>query len=143
MSDVIRMASHAHHYLVIFDKHTRERLYLGRTKRLATTGQRIVLYSRDHGCTRPGCPAPAYHSEAHHAARDFAKGGKTNVTDEGLACAPDNRLVKDDGWITRIRSDGRVEWIPPPLLDTGQDRINHYHHPEELLRPRDEDPPAA
>jgi hypothetical protein len=35
MSDVIRLASHAHHYLAIFDKHTKEALYLGRSKRLA------------------------------------------------------------------------------------------------------------
>ncbi|MDT5302056.1 MAG: hypothetical protein QOG79_5298 [Mycobacterium sp.] len=107
MSDVIRMASHSHHYLVIYDKHTREPLYLGRTKRIATAGQRLVLFNR------------------------------------GLACGPDNRLVKEGGWTTRIRSDGRIEWIPPPLLDTGQDRVNHYHHPDELLSPRDEDPPAA
>jgi hypothetical protein len=143
MSDVIRMASHSHHYLVIYDKHTREPLYLGRTKRIANPAQRLVLYNRDHGCTRPGCPAPPNHSEAHHAAQDFGKGGQTNITDLGLACGPDNRLVNDHGWTTRIRSDGRIEWIPPPLLDTGQDRINHYHHPDELLRPRDEDPPAA
>ena len=33
ISDVIRMASHAFHYLVIFKDHRREPLYLGRTKR--------------------------------------------------------------------------------------------------------------
>jgi len=144
MSDLIRMASHARHYLVIYDKHTREPLYLGRSKRIATPGQRLVLFNRDRGCTRPGCTAPFDHSQAHHAAQDFGKGGQTNITDLGLACGPDNRLVKEGGWTTRIRSDGRIEWIPPPLLDTGQDRINHHHHhPDELLAPHDEDPPAA
>lgn len=143
ISDVIRMASHAVHYLVIYDKHTREPLYLGRTKRLATAGQRVVLFSRDRGCTRPGCTSPAYHCQAHHAAQDFGKGGQTNITDLGLACGPHNRLVNDRGWTTRIRSDGRIEWIPPPLLDTGQDRINHHHHPDELLCSPDEDPPEA
>jgi hypothetical protein len=140
-SDLIRMASHAHHYLVIYDKHTREPLYLGRTKRIATAAQRLVLYNRDRGCTRPGCTAPAYHCQAHHAAQDFGKGGQTNITDLGLACGPHNRLVNDRGWTTRIRSDGRIEWIPPPLLDTGQDRINHHHHPNELLCPPQEQPP--
>ena len=143
MSDVIRMASHSQHYLVIYDKHTREPLYLGRTKRIATPAQRLVLFNRDHGCTRPGCTAPADRCQAHHAAQDFSKGGQTNITDLGLACGPDNRLVKQGGWTTRIRSDGRIEWIPPPPLDTGQDRINHHHHPDELLAPHDEDPPAA
>ena len=141
MSDLIRMASHARHYLVIYDKHTREPLYLGRTKRIATPAQRLVLFNRDRGCTRPGCTAPFDHSQAHHAAQDFGKGGQTNITDLGLACGPDNRLVKEGGWSTRIRSDGRIEWIPPPLLDTGQDRINHHHHPDELLCPPEEWPP--
>jgi Domain of unknown function (DUF222) len=141
ISDVIRMASHARHYLVIYDKHTREPLYLGRTKRIASPGQRLVLINRDRGCTRPGCTAPADRCQAHHAAQDFGNGGQTNITDLGLACGPDNRLVKEGGWSTRIRSDGRIEWIPPPLLDTGQDRINHHHHPNELLRPPEERPP--
>ena len=58
MTDVIRLASHAHHYLAVFDKHTAEPLYLGRTKRLASKGQRIVLLARDRGCTFPGCRVP-------------------------------------------------------------------------------------
>jgi hypothetical protein len=141
MPNLIRMASHAHHYLVIYDKHTRQPLYLGRTKRIATPAQRIVLFNRDRGCTRPGCTKPFDHSQAHHAAQDFGKGGQTNITDLALACGPHNRLVTDHGWSTRIRSDGRIAWIPPPLLDTGQDRINHHHHPNELLCPPEEQPP--
>jgi hypothetical protein len=34
---------------------------------------------------------------------------------------------------TRKRKDGRTEWIPPPHLDSGQSRINDYHHPENYL----------
>lgn len=140
MTDVIRMAAHAHHYLVIFDNHREIPLYLGRTKRLATAGQRIVLHARDRGCTVPGCTGPAYHAQAHHARADYADGGQTDITDLTLACGPQNRLVTKDGWTTRVRHDGRVEWIPPPLLDTGQDRINHYWHPEELFHsPEEED----
>ncbi|BCZ20675.1 hypothetical protein MTY59_05300 [Mycobacterium senriense] len=41
MSDVIRLARHAHHYLAIFDKGKAQALY--HTKRLASAGQRIVL----------------------------------------------------------------------------------------------------
>ncbi|MEC9323818.1 MAG: HNH endonuclease, partial [Actinomycetota bacterium] len=33
------------------------------------------------------------------------------------------------------RPDGRTEWHPPPALDTGQTRINNYHHPERYLIP--------
>ncbi|MDT7723205.1 MAG: hypothetical protein QOE94_4216 [Mycobacterium sp.] len=45
MSDVIRLATHAHHYLAIFDEGQAIGLY--HTKRLASPGQRIVLYAKD------------------------------------------------------------------------------------------------
>jgi hypothetical protein len=135
MADLIRMAAHAYHYLAVFDDHTEEALYLGRAKRLASKAQRIVLYARDRGCTFPGCTAPAYHSEVHHRRRDWAQGGLTNIDDETLACGKDNRRVKPGGWRTRKRRDGRTEWLPPPALDTGQRRVNNYHHPERYLIP--------
>jgi hypothetical protein len=133
MSDLIRMAAHAHHYLAIFDVHTQEALYLGRTKRLASKAQRIVLYARDRGCTFPGCTAPAYHCEVHHRNGDWTRGGRTDIDDLTLACGTDNRRVKPGGWRTRKRSDGRTEWLPPPNLETGQDRVNNYHHPHRYL----------
>lgn len=139
MTEVIRQAAGAHHYLAVFDKHTNEPLYLGRAKRLASKAQRIVLYAKDRGCTFPGCTAPAYHSQVHHAAQDWAAGGQTNITDETLACGKDNRRVKPGGYTTRKRKDGRTEWIPPPHLDTGQTRVNNYHHPERYLLPDDGD----
>jgi hypothetical protein len=64
MSDVIRLASHAHHYLAIFDKGKALALY--HTKRLASPGQRIVLYAKDRGCTAPGCDVVGYYCEVHH-----------------------------------------------------------------------------
>jgi hypothetical protein len=142
MSDVIRLAAHSHHYLVVFDKHTGQTLYLGRSKRLASPGQRIVLHAKDRGCTRPGCTVPGYGCQAHHAELDWAKGGLTNIDDLTFACGPDNRLVTEHGWKTRKRRDGRTEWIPPPPLDTGQTRVNNYHHPEKYLLPDDDTVPA-
>ncbi|MGH3580791.1 MAG: DUF222 domain-containing protein, partial [Mycobacterium sp.] len=38
--DLMRLAAHAHHYFLLFAKHTAEPLYLGRTKRLASKAQR-------------------------------------------------------------------------------------------------------
>jgi hypothetical protein len=35
MAEVIRLASHAVHYLVVFDEHTSEVLHCGRAKRIA------------------------------------------------------------------------------------------------------------
>lgn len=139
MSEVIRQAAAAHHYLAVFDKHTGEALYLGRSKRLASKAQRIVLYARDRGCTFPGCVAPAYHCEVHHRGRDWADGGETDIDAETLACGVDNRRVEPGGWSTRKRKDGRTEWIPPPHLDTGQARVNNYHHPERYLVPDEHD----
>nr|MDT0524204.1 hypothetical protein [Streptomyces sp. DSM 41633] len=44
---------------------------------------------------------------------DFVAGGRTDITDLTLACPKSNRLVREGGWTTQIRDDGRVEWIPP------------------------------
>jgi hypothetical protein len=139
MSDVIREASQAHQYLVIFEDHTEVPLYCGRAKRFATPGQRIVLHAKDRGCTRPGCTAPGYWSQVHHV-NGWAADGETNINDLTLACGPDNRIVEEGGWTTRKRNDGRTEWIPPPHLDTGQSRVNDHHHPEKYLLPEDDDP---
>ena len=132
MADLLRMASHAHHYLTIFDGRSRA-LWLGRTKRIASADQRIVLLSRDHGCTRPGCPVPGYLTQAHHLEHDWAANGQTDIDTLGLACPADNRMASQQGWITRLGNAGRVEWIPPPALDRGQPRVNPYHFIDDLL----------
>ena len=137
MIDLVRLAAHAYHYLVIFDELGRV-LDLGRTKRIASADQRIVLLAKDRGCTFPGCTVPGFLTEVHHAECDWAQDGLTNINDLTLACGPHNRLVGPGKWRTRKRRDGRTEWIPPPDLDTGQGRVNKFHHPEELLRPDDE-----
>ncbi len=139
MSEVIRQASAAHHYLAVFDHHTEEPLYLGRAKRLATRGQRIVLYAKDRGCTKPGCTAPGYWCEAHHVDGWTADNSPTDIDKLTLACPPHNRLIEKTGWRTRKRKDGRTQWLPPPHLDTGQTRVNNYHHPQRYLVPDEND----
>ena len=120
MPTLIRMAAHSHHYLYIYDKHTKESLYLGRSRRCASPAQRIVLHARDRGCTRPG---------------------HTDIDDLTRACGPDNRMVDKTGWRTRKNTNGDTEWIAPPALDTGRRRVNGYHHPERYLLPADGDAP--
>jgi hypothetical protein len=132
MTDVLRLAGHAYHYLALFDGNSVP-LDLQRSKRCASPGQRIVLLSKERGCTRPGCTANGYHSEVHHAVADWKHHGLTNINDLTLACHPDNLLIENTGWTTRKRPDGITEWIPPPHLDTGQKRTNDYHHPDRLL----------
>ncbi|EFD42815.1 hypothetical protein N066_00417 [Mycobacterium tuberculosis variant africanum MAL010111] len=137
MSDLIRMASHAHHYLALFDGAKPLALY--HTKRLASPAQRIMLYAKDRGCSRPGCDAPAYHSEVHHVT-PWTTTHRTDINDLTLACGPDNRLV-EKGWKTRKNAKGDTEWLPPPHLDHGQPRINRYHHPAKILCEQDDDEP--
>ncbi|ORW44731.1 HNH endonuclease signature motif containing protein [Mycobacterium paraense] len=135
ISDVIHWAGHAHHYLAIF--HNAKTLALHHTKRIASPAQRIMLYGRDRGCTKPGCDAPAYHSQVHHI-KGWTTTHRTDIDDLTLACGPDNRLA-EQGWTTRTNTKGQTEWIPPPHLDRGQPRTNTYHHPEKLLHPDNND----
>jgi hypothetical protein len=137
MSDVIWLASHAHHYLAIFDNGKALALY--HTKRLASPAQRIVLHARDRGCTFPGCTVPAYLCQAHHC-DPYAANPFTDVNQMALVCHPDHRLA-EQGWNTRNNHRGQTEWIPPPHLDRGQPRINTYHHPDKLLRDDDDEVP--
>ncbi|WAJ42733.1 HNH endonuclease signature motif containing protein [Mycobacterium sp. Aquia_216] len=136
MSDVIRMARHAHHYLAIFDNG--RPLALHHAKRLASPGQRIVLYAKDRGCSAPGCDLPGYLCEVHHI-DDYAICRSTDMDNLTFACRPHHRLIKPGGWKTRNRANGDTEWIPPPHLDRGQPRVNTFHHPERLLGDDDEE----
>jgi len=141
--DVIRLASRAVPYLAVFDRATGAALDLFRARRTANPAQRIMLIARDGGCTKPGCTVPAYGTQVHHAARDWADNGQTNVNELGLACGADNRMVGPGGWTTRMNAHHDVEWIPPEHLDTGQARVNEYHRPERLHPPPENaDPPA-
>ncbi|MGV0723285.1 13E12 repeat family protein [Mycolicibacterium elephantis] len=141
ITDVIRLAAHANHYLAVFDKTTGKALDLFRARRTASPAQRIMLIARDGGCTKPCCTVGAYGCQAHHVVTDWADGANTNVDELGLACGPDNRSVNaDGGWSTRMNQRCEVEWLPPPDLDTGQARLNYYHRPERLLRHDEPEP---
>jgi hypothetical protein len=137
MSDVIRLGSHAHHYLAIFDKGKALALY--HTRRLASPAQRIVLHAKDRGCTFPGCTVPGYLCEVHHN-NPYATNPVTDINDLTLACGPNHKLA-EQGWTTRKNARGNTEWIPPPHLDRGQPRINTFHHPGKLLQDDDDEAP--
>ncbi|MBU3751624.1 MAG: HNH endonuclease, partial [Mycobacterium sp.] len=135
MPDVIRMASHAWHYLAVFDRHTERALYLGRSRRIASADQRIVLHTKDRGCTFPGCDKPGYLSQAHHV-DEWANGGLTNIDKLTFACKCHHSWLKSGGWTTRKLKDGSTQWLPPPRLPL-RGGTNTYHHPERML-PRDD-----
>ncbi|KJV04359.1 DUF222 domain-containing protein [Rhodococcus fascians] len=141
--DAIRMASHAHHYLTIFDDNGRA-LYLGRSKRIASADQRIVLIARDRGCSFPSCTRPATWCQSHHL-DDWVEGGPTDIDSLTFACDMHHALVGTGPgkWATTKttaghRYPGRTLWHPPAGMDpTRRGLINHAHHPEEVLYPPD------
>ena len=135
MRDVIRMAADAIHYLAVFDDHTGRPLYLGRQTRIATTDQRIICYARDGGCTRPDCLQPGYHCEVHHSP-DWNPAGRSDADALFFACGPDHAEVTKGHLTTHVTAEGRLAWSD----GTTPERINHAHHPDELLR-GDPDPP--
>mgnify|MGYP002737478117 CR=1 FL=1 len=129
--DLIRMAAHSYHYLCVFDQHTAKPLYLGRSKRIASADQRIVLHAKERGCSFPGCDMPGYLSEVHHC-QAWSDGGNTDIDDLTFGCGQHHALGSVGGWTTRKRNDGSTEWIPPPQLPL-RGGTNDYHHPERLL----------
>ncbi|MDX1890772.1 DUF222 domain-containing protein [Mycolicibacterium sp. 050158] len=116
ISDVLAMAArrNATNYLGMFDDATGAVLDLFRARRTASTAQRLAIILRDGGCTKPGCPVPAYRSQVHHTVTDWRDGGHTNVNQMTLACGPDNRPVGPGGWTTRMNAHHDTEWHPPP-----------------------------
>jgi hypothetical protein len=146
MRDAIRMASHAHHYLVLFDNDERP-LQLRRSKRIASADQRIVLIAADRGCSFPGCTRPATWSQVHHI-NEWAAGGNTDIEDLTFGCDQHHRLVGSGvhGWATTKagpghRYPGRTLWHAPAVIDPSRrGRVNHFHHPNEYIYPAPEVP---
>lgn len=61
-------------------------LYLGRTQRLFSRGQRRALAARDKGCRAPGCDAPVSWCETHHVTF-WSLGGPTDIDNGIMLCA--------------------------------------------------------
>ena len=111
--DLIAMAADMQPWLAIFKDATTVPLHFGRGKRLATREQRLVSFARPDGevCSAPGCDQPATHIELHHAEKDWAKGGLTDIDDLAPACPRHNRMVGDQPgqYTTRIARSGPDE----------------------------------
>ena len=90
-------------------------LDVGRKQRTVSTPLKRALWSRDRGCTFPGCRNTRY-VDAHHV-RHWANGGETTVGNLMLLCSHHHRLVHEGGFTIRrdredgayfVRPDGRV-----------------------------------
>jgi hypothetical protein len=91
MSNVIRMAGRAHHYLAIFDGARPLALY--HTKRLASLAQRIMLLARHGGCSKPGCHIPGYWTQVHHT-NGWATTCRTHINELNTFHHP-GKLLRD------------------------------------------------
>jgi hypothetical protein len=139
LTDVLRMGGHAQHYLaLLFGDATPVALFHGRDQRIASPGQRLMLYAADRGCTFPGCERGGYFAQVHHAVDDWTDGGHTNIDEETFACDVHHPLAGPGPhqWTTEKNFVGRTIWIPPKIVDPHQKPlVNNYHHPERRLRP--------
>jgi hypothetical protein len=147
MEVALRMAAaNSHHYLYLYDGHSGRPMFLGRSKRLASADQRIVLHAIDGGCTVPGCDQPAYNCEVHHLI-DWHPDGTTDIDRLTLTCQDGNLSAgpTDEQWQARRRYDehslGQTLWYPPKSVDPNrQPRTNNYHR---RTKPAQSEPDAA
>jgi hypothetical protein len=133
METAIRMAAHAHHYLYIYDEKCGRPMFLGRSKRLASADQRILLHATDGGCTMPGCDQPGYHSDVHHLI-EWTPDGTTDIDRLTMVCEINHQTAgpSDEQWQARRRYDeetlGQTLWYPPKSVDPSrQPRANRHH----------------
>jgi hypothetical protein len=139
MPEALVLAQRSRPFLAVFD-HAGLPLYLGRTRRLASSAQRLALIASLRGCSRPGCNAPASLCAVHHVI-GYHQNGCTDIENLTLACDACHALIHDGpgGWKTRMEPKGsphagRTAWIAPAHIDpTRTPRVNHRHHPGELL----------
>jgi hypothetical protein len=90
-------------------------LDVGRKQRTVSTPLRRALYSRDRGCSFPGCERKRY-LDAHHL-KHWAEGGDTSLDNLTLLCTHHHRCLHEgnfriqrhaDGVLRFQRADGRT-----------------------------------
>ena len=93
-----------------------ENLQLGRSRRLFSQAQKLVLIDRDGGCAWPGCTRPPSHTQAHHIRWWKRHKGRSDLDNGIMLCAHHHHRIHDDGW-TILIDHGHTWFIPPAHLD--------------------------
>jgi hypothetical protein len=120
------VARHAHHYLAIFDRGQALALY--HAKRLASPGQRIVLYAKDADARARVATCPGIGPKS-----TMSRSGRLRIAPTSTRSPwPADRVT------TRKRKHGTTEWIPSHL-DYGQPKTNTFQHPKNLLADGDDE----
>jgi hypothetical protein len=83
----------------------------GRKKRTVSTALKRALWSRDRGCTFPGCHKTLY-VDAHHI-RHWADGGETSADNLTLLCTYHHRLLHEGGFAIRHDAAGSMYFQRP------------------------------
>lgn len=110
-----------------------EPIDLGRARRLFTPGMTRHLWLRDHGCSFPGCDAPAHWCDAHHLWH-WADGGPTTLDNAALLCARHHTIVHTHRLRGTLTPEG-VTWDQAPgsydrwLADRPREAPPHPTHP--------------
>lgn len=98
-------------------------LDLGRTQRLHSEPQRVVISVRDGGCIQPHCTKPPSACEVHHIV-PWQEGGLTDARDGVLLCRHHHMLLHNNHWqiLRRPNEHGHDRyWLrPPPERDPEQ-----------------------
>ena len=95
----------------VVEDHEGTPLDVGRKQRVVSTKLRRALWSRDRGCTFPGCRNRLY-VHAHHV-EHWATGGETDVGNLLLLCSHHHRLVHEGGFTIRREASDRPYFVRP------------------------------
>lgn len=134
IADVLRLAADAELIPVVLSDSSGVVAY-GRSRRLASCGQRRALAARDGGCSFPGCSAPPGWTEVHHVT-SWLEGGPSDLDNMTLLCGHHHRTFASQGWECQI-VDRVPHWRPPNWLDPDQQPVrNRAHHTEPVFAAR-------
>ncbi|MGH8871652.1 MAG: DUF222 domain-containing protein [Acidimicrobiia bacterium] len=111
VDEVRRISCDANLTRVVFGPDSQP-LDVGRTQRLVTPAQRLVVIARDRHCVFPTCDRPAHWCDAHHIIH-WADDGPTAVENLVLLCRHHHTLVHEAGW--------KITGTPGDL---------HFHRPD-------------
>jgi len=88
-------------------------LGLARTRRLASTGQRLVVAERDRGCAK--CSVARSRANFHHIIT-WGDGGPTDEWNLVMLCVTCHSMIHEEGWDVVIENN-EVWFIPPASVD--------------------------
>ena len=83
-------------------------LDVGRKQRTVPTPLKRALYSRDRGCSFPGCERKRY-LDAHHLTH-WAEGGDTSLENLTLLCTHHHRCLHEGGFRIEREADGELRF---------------------------------